>query len=214
MPSMWGTSEGEDLDDIDRKIYEVIRELGETSLNNLARKVKDIVSRPTLRNRLDKLERLGLITRERGRRGQRMIIRAVELPFYRTSREMLAKSKELVKEIIDLCMERMETAEVKEYCEKAVRESIGFFLEASIAFILQGSKEIPEGLKKALCLEALEAIREIFDHMLSKNVLGELLRLKITYGELKEAYERIEETYNELRKRAGLAENEVPKDSR
>lgn len=64
--------------------------------------------RPTLRKRLDKLERLGLIEIKRGRPGQRMVIRAVEPLGYEYTRKLFVEIKEIAKKIIDLCAEHID----------------------------------------------------------------------------------------------------------
>ena len=158
-------SEREPLDEKDEIILSVLSRYPDgLGVNELHRKVKDHISKPTLSKRLEKLERMGLIKIERGRHGQKHRIKHVEASRYLLN---ALKTLEKYKNTYINCVKELDKLTIlnEETRIKLFRELFGTFLEAMLGLILILPKDA-EKAKEYIAVKALltlrDALRETF----------------------------------------------------
>jgi len=135
------------------------------SFNRIAERLKGIISRPTLRKRLEGLEGMGLLVIHEGRRSQKWTIDVLGnlRTYYPVYVEELEDIKRAVLlEVVALATKLRKLPNTKDLCAQALEDAP----YVALAFAVFPPEDASEGVERYVAIRALEVLREHYDLIL------------------------------------------------
>lgn len=196
---------GRELDERCEDIIRVLREHPEgIGFNELARKLRDVMSRPTLSERLRVLERAGILIVERGRQGQKYRIflseQAKRLASFLDELEVIERKVIFCIKVLQYEFEN-EVKDSKTISERILK-LVDHLLRLLLALLLMPGSDVPKEAIDLVSLRVLRLIRRTLIEPIRSSPLLPLIESLEPYLEFRDARKELEAFCNQLLREA------------